>query len=48
MTPSVSRVPKYLILETFWEVPLGRFNVHTWISVLLERNIGGAIRLARF
>ena len=34
-----------MILETFLEVPLGKLNVHTSIFLLLERNIGGAIRL---
>ena len=34
---------EYLVLKTFLEVPLGGFNVHTWISVLLGRNIGGAM-----
>ena len=35
---------KFLILNIFLEVPLGRFNVHKWISFLLESSIGAAIR----
>ena len=34
---------EYLVPKTFLEVPLGGFNVYTWISVLLGRNIGGAM-----